>query len=122
GDGIRDFHVTGVQTCALPICRIGASVGHRDPWDAAFVERFQRFCRARYRRVPAELAVREDQRPVEVEHEALGLALQRHAVTSNLKPVFSTLICVTSVRLSTSRSRFITGTFAGSYSRSAGPA
>src|SRR5690606_39977751 len=20
GDGIRDFHVTGVQTCALPIC------------------------------------------------------------------------------------------------------
>src|SRR5207302_7072501 len=22
-DGIRDFHVTGVQTCALPICRRG---------------------------------------------------------------------------------------------------
>src|SRR5690606_39360164 len=22
-DGIRDFHVTGVQTCALPICGIG---------------------------------------------------------------------------------------------------
>src|SRR5690606_39592576 len=22
-DGIRDFHVTGVQTCALPICRVG---------------------------------------------------------------------------------------------------
>src|SRR5690606_39989941 len=22
-DGIRDFHVTGVQTCALPICRYG---------------------------------------------------------------------------------------------------
>src|SRR5690606_41028967 len=21
-DGIRDFHVTGVQTCALPICRV----------------------------------------------------------------------------------------------------
>src|SRR5690606_39460101 len=21
-DGIRDFHVTGVQTCALPICRL----------------------------------------------------------------------------------------------------
>src|SRR5690606_29082202 len=21
-DGIRDFHVTGVQTCALPICKI----------------------------------------------------------------------------------------------------
>src|SRR5690606_40941229 len=25
-DGIRDFHVTGVQTCALPIYRVG---GHR---------------------------------------------------------------------------------------------
>src|SRR5690606_39779613 len=24
-DGIRDFHVTGVQTCALPICRIAAT-------------------------------------------------------------------------------------------------
>src|SRR5690606_40019198 len=23
-DGIRDFHVTGVQTCALPICKTGA--------------------------------------------------------------------------------------------------
>src|SRR5690606_41127857 len=22
-DGIRDFHVTGVQTCALPICTVG---------------------------------------------------------------------------------------------------
>src|SRR5690606_39669878 len=28
-DGIRDFHVTGVQTCALPICRIGPADG---PW------------------------------------------------------------------------------------------
>src|SRR5690606_40226253 len=26
-DGIRDFHVTGVQTCALPIC------GGRHAWD-----------------------------------------------------------------------------------------
>src|SRR5690606_39512692 len=25
-DGIRDFHVTGVQTCALPIFRVGPSV------------------------------------------------------------------------------------------------
>src|SRR5690606_2113310 len=24
-DGIRDFHVTGVQTCALPICPLGAA-------------------------------------------------------------------------------------------------
>src|SRR5690606_39387994 len=26
-DGIRDFHVTGVQTCALPICDQAAVVG-----------------------------------------------------------------------------------------------
>src|SRR5690606_4595208 len=30
-DGIRDFHVTGVQTCALPICRLAAV----DPVDLA---------------------------------------------------------------------------------------
>src|SRR5690606_40004923 len=29
-DGIRDFHVTGVQTCALPISRASSS-----PWPAA---------------------------------------------------------------------------------------
>src|SRR5690606_18502301 len=28
-DGIRDFHVTGVQTCALPICRIPTPKGLR---------------------------------------------------------------------------------------------
>src|SRR5690606_39743082 len=32
-DGIRDFHVTGVQTCALPICPAHAMGPHpaRDP-------------------------------------------------------------------------------------------
>src|SRR5690606_40913542 len=38
-DGIRDFHVTGVQTCALPICRgvrgpsrgVHAPPAHLDP-------------------------------------------------------------------------------------------
>src|SRR5690606_39366643 len=31
-DGIRDFHVTGVQTCALPILAlIAAEIGHRNP-------------------------------------------------------------------------------------------
>src|SRR5690606_40469875 len=29
-DGIRDFHVTGVQTCALPICKDGKD-GERGP-------------------------------------------------------------------------------------------
>src|SRR5690606_39528244 len=27
-DGIRDFHVTGVQTCALPICSIAVVIVH----------------------------------------------------------------------------------------------
>src|SRR5207302_7866047 len=30
-DGIRDFHVTGVQTCALPICSDNAGCGR---WSA----------------------------------------------------------------------------------------
>src|SRR5690606_39809076 len=36
-DGIRDFHVTGVQTCALPIW-LRAALGDLDGWRAvAFV-------------------------------------------------------------------------------------
>src|SRR5439155_3544745 len=31
-DGIRDGHVTGVQTCALPICRSPAPPCARRPW------------------------------------------------------------------------------------------
>src|SRR5690606_5006395 len=31
-DGIRDFHVTGVQTCALPICQMGLV----QAWESAF--------------------------------------------------------------------------------------
>src|SRR5690606_40200019 len=32
-DGIRDFHVTGVQTCALPICRYPPYLrGRSGPW------------------------------------------------------------------------------------------
>src|SRR5690606_39387144 len=45
-DGIRDFHVTGVQTCALPILMVGAELivaspdGHRDPlYVADMIER-----------------------------------------------------------------------------------
>src|SRR5690606_40376100 len=32
GDGIRDFHVTGVQTCALPISRLGGEPVAENPW------------------------------------------------------------------------------------------
>src|SRR5690606_39466982 len=35
-DGIRDFHVTGVQTCALPIVRVGGdTVGEMAAMDGA---------------------------------------------------------------------------------------
>src|SRR5690606_41187765 len=30
-DGIRDFHVTGVQTCALPICRVDPILFAEEP-------------------------------------------------------------------------------------------
>src|SRR5579883_3616106 len=39
-DGIRDFHVTGVQTCALPICKdvvLGLSASGRTPYVVAAV-------------------------------------------------------------------------------------
>src|SRR5690606_40313761 len=39
-DGIRDFHVTGVQTCALPICGIRAIPG-RPPGGPAVRWRFE---------------------------------------------------------------------------------
>src|SRR5690606_30171795 len=38
-DGIRDFHVTGVQTCALPICRFEHLSYFRRNCDAK-IERF----------------------------------------------------------------------------------
>src|SRR5690606_39887406 len=36
-DGIRDFHVTGVQTCALPIYRDRGARAARGPGDAALL-------------------------------------------------------------------------------------
>src|SRR5690606_40619349 len=32
-DGIRDFHVTGVQTCALPISKWKFQTVYKDVWD-----------------------------------------------------------------------------------------
>ncbi len=66
-------HGTGqadrAQPWGLYRSRIGAAVGHRDPRDAALVQRRQRLGRAGDRGVSAELAVAEDQRAVEVEHD-----------------------------------------------------
>src|SRR5690606_40423398 len=36
-DGIRDFHVTGVQTCALPICSVRVLRAPCRPTDASVV-------------------------------------------------------------------------------------
>src|SRR5690606_39866190 len=38
-DGIRDFHVTGVQTCALPICEVHEELGVHLPCAPARVLR-----------------------------------------------------------------------------------
>src|SRR5690606_39458132 len=41
-DGIRDFHVTGVQTCALPIYVLAGLIAHEGPilvvanWDGTY--------------------------------------------------------------------------------------
>src|SRR5690606_40723611 len=56
-DGIRDFHVTGVQTCALPIsaeAKGGARVGLRGLWPRATAH----LCRAEPRIGLAGLAPR----------------------------------------------------------------
>src|SRR5256885_7647238 len=37
-DGIRDYKVTGVQTCALPICDVDLAIGQRLHRDALLVE------------------------------------------------------------------------------------
>src|SRR5690606_39736192 len=36
-DGIRDFHVTGVQTCALPICSRRSRASSTPPCEAASI-------------------------------------------------------------------------------------
>src|SRR5690606_41183620 len=36
-DGIRDFHVTGVQTCALPICTVSTASGREIGYGRALV-------------------------------------------------------------------------------------
>src|SRR5690606_39651209 len=43
-DGIRDFHVTGVQTCALPILAIAMDRPYRDVYNDlnAFAKEFER--------------------------------------------------------------------------------
>src|SRR5690606_40732980 len=44
-DGIRDFHVTGVQTCALPILRVVEHLPFQQPWIATSGEQWQSLTR-----------------------------------------------------------------------------
>src|SRR5690606_39759290 len=59
-DGIRDFHVTGVQTCALPILYLGEGYSHEEiaqlTGEAAATvrKRYQRALRSEERRVGKE--------------------------------------------------------------------
>src|SRR5207302_2265504 len=88
-DGIRDFHVTGVQTCALPIFGIdvGASVERarrrnqaRANPDSSDENRFERESRAFFSRVRScylEIAKREAERVVVV--DARGTPDHTHA-------------------------------------------
>src|SRR5437016_10845795 len=55
-DGIRDWSVTGVQTCALPICPAGAEARDQAP-ARELVERGEAACR--HRRVAKEVAENE---------------------------------------------------------------
>src|SRR5690606_40038189 len=62
-DGIRDFHVTGVQTCALPIWREGAD--HETVGDEGGVRR--------RRQVVAMAHQRADVTPVEPYHGVVAV-------------------------------------------------
>src|SRR5690606_39395066 len=57
-DGIRDFHVTGVQTCALPIFAARALRIAEDDWRHAIagVEGPETWSTPAYRAMPIELA------------------------------------------------------------------
>src|SRR5690606_41042962 len=70
-DGIRDFHVTGVQTCALPIYRSGPAFGLSDgggissPLPMAFGGRWSPVSRrARWTASAGDRAARSEERRV----------------------------------------------------------
>src|SRR5256885_5587189 len=52
-DGIRDYKVTGVQTCALPICSIFAHVQQQKPADRFHAAQIDQISRPQWARPPA---------------------------------------------------------------------
>src|SRR6266511_4527616 len=66
-DGIRDFHVTGVQTCALPICLDGMQKLHYPDYEVIVVSDGSTDA------VP-QIASEYDVRLVETENRGLGSA------------------------------------------------
>src|SRR5690606_39638965 len=99
-DGIRDFHVTGVQTCALPIFGPGSTVDHTawprcdaiDPhqWDPSASRKGERSRPLPFRPLAAQtqaldqlaVAVRSEERRVGKESRARRVAL--HMRTSRV--------------------------------------
>src|SRR5690606_22231114 len=85
-DGIRDFHVTGVQTCALPISRSpGTPRGRTRPSAAranaappagngGFSCRSQVRCRKKFYHHPGGAVVRNQKRPLGSRQPRVGLA------------------------------------------------
>src|SRR5207244_5130084 len=89
-DGIRDDLVTGVQTCALPICEDLGNVRERPPLEHGYVFDDARRSKARHRRAggapglvePAPtLLVERHERLAEQERQpAVGRFVDRHEV------------------------------------------
>src|SRR5207302_8067738 len=89
-DGIRDFHVTGVQTCALPIWPIGplgSDRGRADLW--ALASRCDGYGRSRSTagriacgRRGARAGTERRRAPLDVEPEQQDVSVRDHVVAS----------------------------------------
>src|SRR5690606_41021315 len=82
-DGIRDFHVTGVQTCALPICRESSersyrrttvATSHIPPSLYAAVKRAPAKCSGEVQRMPSGACKQIGRASCRERGETLGVA------------------------------------------------
>src|SRR5690606_40164014 len=96
-DGIRDFHVTGVQTCALPISAPAALLRRREP-DLGELLAHHRELARRHRQVEGVVAAR-----AALGVEALdraGQPLERLVVTELARDEIGRASCRESVEIS----------------------
>src|SRR5690606_39829099 len=84
-DGIRDFHVTGVQTCALPICESVLRNASSISWLSSLM-----FCAKVDTRLSADLSLMSIQSPFCIckscGNVTSPLRSQAHAVTRSDRP------------------------------------